>query len=137
MNFGSKFLARHAHHLLCADHIASDFTCVVFIALLLEPFLESQMYMDSVLLIFLLVSLNSPKQMKLLIELNYNALHRSMNAGRNIYFFTSLFFKSYIFLPVLVFHYRMVEGGTSHFVITKQFLFIFLRSYDESESPIT
>ena len=28
LNFGSKFLARHAHLLLCAAHMASDFTCV-------------------------------------------------------------------------------------------------------------
>ena len=28
MNFGSKFLARHAQQLLHAVHIASDFTCV-------------------------------------------------------------------------------------------------------------
>ena len=28
LNFGSKLLARHTQHLLCAAHIASDFTCV-------------------------------------------------------------------------------------------------------------
>ena len=28
LNFGSKFLARHAQRLFCAAHIASNFTCV-------------------------------------------------------------------------------------------------------------
>ena len=28
LNFGSKFLSRHAQHLLGAAHIASEFTCV-------------------------------------------------------------------------------------------------------------
>ena len=28
LNFGSKFLARHAQHPLCEAHIVSDFTCV-------------------------------------------------------------------------------------------------------------
>ena len=28
MNFGSNFLERHTHRLLCVAHIASDFTCV-------------------------------------------------------------------------------------------------------------
>ena len=57
LNFGSKFLARHSHCLLHTAHIASDFTCAVFTAQLLEPFLEPRMYMNSVFPIFPLVSL--------------------------------------------------------------------------------
>ena len=40
-------------------HIASDFTCVYCATAVLEPFFEPQMYMNSVFLIFQLVSLVS------------------------------------------------------------------------------
>ena len=32
LNFDSEFLARHAQRLFCVAHIASDFTCVYYIA---------------------------------------------------------------------------------------------------------
>ena len=54
MNFGSKFLARHAQRLLDSAHITSDFTCV-FCAAAGTIFGTK----DSVFLIFLLVSLQS------------------------------------------------------------------------------
>ena len=53
LNFGSKSQARHAQRLLLVAHIASDFTCVYC------AFLEPQMYMNTVFLIFLSISLGN------------------------------------------------------------------------------
>ena len=50
-----EFLTRHAQR-ICVQ-LTSPQTSPVFTALLLEPFLKPQMYMNAVFLIFLLVSL--------------------------------------------------------------------------------